>query len=290
MFEKFKSFITVIEQGSFSKAALKIGTSKATITRNINDLEDSYGAKLLTRSTRFLSLTEQGEIFYNYALELLQLDAATHEKLTNSANQIQGNLKIGLPFSLLYQFTTHELEPLLRAYPDLSFELMQGNHINDLLSSHFDLVIHCGPLPNVNFYYEQIGTWTKMLCASPKYIKQNGMLKSVDSLKKHRCIDHAENHTMTWQLKTSDELKNIPVTTNIRISCGILIKELAKQGAGIAYLPSFIINEDIKAGYLKPLLKKSWPDELPIYALYPLKKRYNQKIILLIDTLKKLFS
>ena len=290
MWQKLKTFITVAEQAGFSKAAKKLGLSKTTVTRYIQELESEYQAKLFTRTTRHLHLTEQGEIFYHYALELLQLHDEAHNKIKHEENSVQGHIKIGLPFSILQCFAQKKLARLIRDYPDLSIEIVQGNHIADLLSSQFDLSIHCGPLPDVNFYYEKIANWQKILCASPKYLKKYGAPKKIDDLKKHRCLDHSDNHTHSWQLIVGEKLKNIPINPKLSVNSATILKDLAIQDLGIVYLPSFTVNDAISEKKLKPILKSAWPESLEIHALYPTRKRSNKKMMVVVEALKELLN
>lgn len=290
MWNKLKTFITVTEQGGLAKAAKKLNVSKATVTRYIQELEAEYQAKLFTRTTRHLSLTEQGELFYHYALELLQLHEAAHDKLHHAEKSVQGHIKLGLPVSILHHFIQQQLPQLARTYPNLSIEIIQGNQISNLLSSHFDLVVHCGPLPDVNFYYEKLADWQKILCASPEYLQQFKTPKSIADLTKHHCLDHADNHSLSWQLQENGKLRTIGINSQIKINSGIALKELAIQGMGMVYLPSFTVSDAISTKKLKPVLKTAWQDPLPIYALYPLRKRENKKIAVMTHALKALFK
>jgi DNA-binding transcriptional LysR family regulator len=285
---KLNTFVVVAKQAGFAKAAKKLGLSKATVTRYIHDLEKKYDTILFTRTTRHVSLTEQGELFLQYAVEALQLEEGVREALTQQVGRLSGHIKIGLPFSTLNLFATRALPELRLRYPELSFELIHGNHVDDLLSSHFDVVLHCGPLPDVNFYYEKIATWTKILCHSPDYRKKYGSPKTVSQLSRHDCIGHADNYTRTWRLRLKGALSEVPVSCKVRVSCGMILKHLAVASVGIAYLPSFIVGDAIKSGELEPILKSAWPEPQPIYVLYPLRKKHNKKLKIVIEAMKAL--
>ena len=290
MWKKLNTFISVIEQGGLAKAAKKLGLSKATVTRYIQELETEYQVTLFTRTTRHLSLTEQGEVFHHYALELLQIHEQAHGQLRHAEKTVRGHIKMSLPVSILHPFIDSQLPQLVALYPELSIEIIQGNHLSDLLSSHFDLVIHCGEMPNVNFYYEKITDWQKILCASPNYLKQFSTPKSIHALAQHQCLDHADNHSGAWTLQEKGKLKSIGINSRIKINSSLALKNLAMQGLGIVYLPSFTVNDAISGQQLKPILPSAWTDTLPIYALYALSKRSNKKIAIMIDALKQLFN
>ncbi|PIQ42631.1 MAG: hypothetical protein COV52_02410 [Gammaproteobacteria bacterium CG11_big_fil_rev_8_21_14_0_20_46_22] len=282
MIEKLKTFIAVVEQHSFAKAAKKLNLSRASVTRHIQELEDEFQVTLLIRSTRHLSLSEHGESFQQYALEMLSLHKEALDAIQQKQNRIEGNLKIGLPASILDRFTESLMAPIIHDYPGLSIEIIQGNHLHDLLSSQFDIVIHCGPLPDINAYYEKIADWQIILCAAPTYLKQHGTPRQVKALEKHVLLDHADNHTGCWRLKH----ETVAVNSRLRINSSTALRSLAEQGLGIAYLPSFTVAQAIECGTLKPLLPSSWRDPMAIYALYPEKKRHHKKIRIIVDTLK----
>ncbi|MCP4474733.1 MAG: LysR family transcriptional regulator [Gammaproteobacteria bacterium] len=288
MWHKLNTFIVVAEQAGFAKAAKKLGFSKAMVTRYIKELEAEYQAKFFTRTTRHVSLTQQGEAFYQYVIEMLQLHDAASDRVSKAASSIQGNIKVGLPVSILHAFSKERVAQLVQAYPELSMELICGNHINDLISSHFDLVLHCGSLPDVNFYHEKIATWEKMLCASPHYLEQSPPLNEPADLAQHQCLDHADNHTLCWQLYVNGKLTNIAIDSKVKVNSSIVLKQLAIQGLGIVYLPSFTVQKAILAKQLVPLIPQSWPDKLTVYVLYPLRKRYNKKISIVVEALQQL--
>lgn len=283
MIEKLKTFITVIEQHSFAKAAKKLNLSRASVTRHIQELEDELQVTLLIRSTRHLSLSEQGEAFHRYALDMLTLHEEALDTLQQKQHRIEGHLKIGLPFSILDRFSESFIATISQNYPELSIEIIQGNHLHDLLSSQFDIVIHCGPLPDINAYYEKIADWQIALCAAPAYLKQHGTPKQLKALEKHALLDHADNHTGCWRFKH----ETIAINSRLRINSSTALRTLAEQGLGIVYLPSFTIARALERGTLTPLLRTSWRDPMAVYALYPEKKRHHKKIRLIVDALKE---
>lgn len=290
MWQKLKVFLSTAEQAGFAKAAKQLNLSKATVTRYIQDLEEEYHAKFFIRSTRQISLTEQGQAFYQHASEMLQLHEAALNDLNEKIDDIAGNLKIGMPVSILHHFAKDKLPRLLKEYPKLNIEIIQGNHVNDLLSSHFDMAIHCGPLPNVNFYYEKIADWQKIICASPAYLKKFGEPRHPDELEAHHCLEHADNRSLCWQLQIEGQSKMFPIKGYIKTNNSMLLKELAMKNMGITYLPSFTVTDAISDKTLQPILNDFWPEKLPAYVLHPTKKRYNKKIDIVIDLLRDMFD
>ncbi len=286
MWQKFETFIAVAVNHSFIKTAEQLNLSKATVTRYIKELEEEYQTVLFTRTTRHVNLTEQGEQLYHHFIELLQLNQQLRETVLDQSTTIKGKIKIGLPVSIMALFIENKITSLCHEYPELNIEIVQGNHLTNLLSHHFDLVIHCGLLPDVNFYYSTIASWQRVLCASPAYLKNHKKIKSIHDLKQHQCLDHADNHSVSWYLMEKNKSIEIPIKTNITVNSSMALKSLALQGLGITYLPSFTIFDELKNKSLIRILPKASPPEMKIYALYPVRKQNNRKIDIIIQALK----
>lgn len=290
MWQKLQTFITVVEQAGFSKAAKKLGISKATVTRYVQELECEYGCPLLTRTTRHLGLTAQGEAFYDKAIEMLEMNSQLQEQLNKKKQVISGIVKIGLPTSILFDFVHTQLLSLLKAYPDLVVEIVQGNHLQDLLSSRFDVAVHCGPLPDTNLHATKIGDWQKMLVASPGYLKEFGEPKSIEDLNKHFCLDHADNHSQCWSLKVGKQQKQVAISSDVRIDSSIGLTVAAINDLGVAYLPSFTVRRSLEEGDLVPILEKHWPEPYEMFAVYSERKSQSKKIELTVGHLQAMYE
>lgn len=288
MFEDTQVFISVVETGGFSKAAKKLGYSTPVVTRRIARLEQELGVRLLQRNTRHVSLTEAGTIFHESCRELLQNYAASIKQVKNLTNNLVGTLKIGLPSAISHLHITRNLNDFLCKHPDLRVHIVNGNHLFDLLSSGFDLIVHCGELPNTNYYYKKLGDWTKVTCASPDYLKHHGTPKTPEDLAAHNCLDHYDNSNNTWKYIVENKQHLIPVCGTIRINSSMDLKNLAVAGMGIVYLPSFVMKQELAAGKLKSILQEYQPSPLGMYVVYPSKHFLNTKTKLFIDFLLSL--
>jgi LysR family transcriptional regulator, regulator for bpeEF and oprC len=289
MCKKLETFIVVVEQMGFAKAAKKLNLSKATVTRYIQELENEYKTTLFNRSTRNVNLTEQGEVLYQHALEIIQIQQQARDQLDHNQS-INGHLKIGLPQSIMHDLIETILPQLTQDYPDLSFELIQGNHIFNVLSSQFDLALHCGPLPDINLHFQKLGSWQRTLAASPKYLQEFGTPKNIDQLQQHNCLDHADNHNLTWPLVVGGQVHDISIRGNIKINSSMALTQAATQHYGIVYLPTFSLNNAINKGLLEEIMPSYWSKPLNVYALYPGRRVNNPKIAMIIEHLKQLWN
>jgi DNA-binding transcriptional LysR family regulator len=282
------TFISVADLNSFTKTADHLNLPKTTVTRHIQELEKEYDAIFFSRTTRHVSLTEQGKTFYQYAVDASKLQQEMLNDIQDTHCPIRGRIKIGAPASLLRFFSSHMHEFLLE-FPNLEFEFIQGNHVLDIFNGQFDIVFHCSPLPDINAYYEQIGNWSMTTCASPDYLK-NGKPASPNDLCKFNCLDHADNHGMEWIFHKDGAQISIPVKGNIRVDSSILLKEFALSNQGIIHLPSFSVCCEMSEKTLTPILEKYTKKQHPIYVIYPQKKEHNRKAAEFIDFLKSYFT
>lgn len=278
-------FVTIVKLDSFSKAAKLLGTSTSSITRLLSQLEHELGFALLERTTRTIKLTEAGALFYEKAQEILSIYDSSKKHLTTLQDVLSGQIKIGAPTSLSYLYITKCINEFLVEYPHVKVQLVNGDHLLDLLENDFDFVFHCRPLPDSSFQYRKLGTWTRTLCASPSYIEKRGMPTSLETLSEHNCLLHYEDKGGFWPLLVNNKIKNISVSGNITMDSTLNLINLAKNGAGIAYLPSFAILPELKKGTLVQILPDHTLPPNEMYAVFS-KSRYRiKKVRALLDFL-----
>lgn len=293
MLEDISVFCACAEHKSFSQAARQLDISAAVVTRRIARLEKSLDTRLLHRTTRQVSLTEAGQAFYAEVSDLLQALEASKKTAKSFNQEVTGTLKIGIPASIGYLHVSQALHRFAQQYPQLKIQIVQGNHLLDLLRNGFDIVIHCGELPDSNFYYQKLGDWKKIICAAPNYLKKFGLPKTPD-FTQHQCLDHYDNFQRTWKFKIDGKIKNVMINADIYVNSSLDLKNLATQGLGIAYLPSFTVYHELKAGRLISILEEYQPPVLGMYAVYPSHQYLSKKTKLFLDfiadTLKPVFT
>ena len=288
MLDEIAAFCTTVEEKSFSKAAKKLKFSVAVITRRVAHLEEVLGVRLLQRTTRQLSLTEAGRIFYDSSQLIMQTWKASLHAVKDLNSQIRGTLKVGMPISISHIFVTAALPDFLKKHPELKINIVNGNHLLDLLGNNFDMVLYCGDLPNSTFHYKKIGHWRKIICASPDYLKRHGTPMTPNDLSKHNCIDHFDNFSQTWRFSVKEKSLEIPITGNATVNSSIDLMNLAMKGLRIVYLPSFTVKKALAAGQLISILDSYQPNVLNLYAVYPSQKYLSQKMKAFLDFLMEL--
>ncbi len=219
---------------------------------------------------------------------MLNTFSSVSEQISHISSQLAGTLKVGLPTSISDVHVMPALPKFLGQYPALSLQIVQGNHLVDLLSDGFDLIVHCGQLPDSNFYSKRIASWTKVTSASPSYLASHAAPVKPSDLQTHNCLDHTNNYSSGWYYQIAKQKELISVNGNIRLDSSLALKEMALAGLGIVYLPSFTVNKEIKSGQLIPLLTAYQVPALDMFVIYPSKQFINRKTTLFIEFLMSL--
>lgn len=277
MLEDINVFCAIAKSQSFAKAARELGISTSVITRRLARLESTLEVRLVNRTTRQVSLTEAGQLFFTEVSDILQALEVSKENVKLASSQISGVLKVALPASLNQCYVIPALSQFLEKYPNLKIELTTGGGLS-LLNNGYDIVILCGQLPHSSFYYKKIHTMRKIICASPGYLKKYGEPKNLEDLKSHNCLDLHDHFQSYWKIKDKGELKDILVRGNIYVNNGTDLKDLAVSGAGIVYLPAYLVYSELNSGKLISILEQYHPADYSLNAVYPAKKYLTQKV------------
>jgi DNA-binding transcriptional LysR family regulator len=289
MLEDIEIFSAIAKHHSFAKAARSLSLSTSIVTRRLSRLEKELGARLVQRTTRQVSLTEAGLHYYHDIQEILNALQAAKQNIKSLTQEITGTLRVGLPISISH-LVTRSLPQFLTAYPQLKIQIIHGNHLLDLLENRFDVIVHCGALPNSNFHYKNLGSWQKVICASPKYLAKHKVPKKPQDLLQHNCLDHADNFDHCWQFHVNGKPEFINVDGNVRINSSIALCQLAVENLGIVYLPSFTVFQALQEEKLISILQQYQPPDLHIAAIYPSKHYLSEKTKIFIDFLAELLA
>ncbi len=290
MFEDIEVFCAIARNGSLAKAARSLYISTSIVTRRLARLEAKLGVRLMQRTTRHVFLTEAGQFYYDEVSQILDNLEASNKNVKSLGKEIVGTLKIGLPVSISTLYVSQHLHEFLALYPSLKIQIVHGNHILDILENAFDVVLHCGKLPDSSFYFKKLGNWDKIICASPEYLAKYGTPKTPADLSQHNCLDHAENFHFTWRFDKDGNTEDMPVSGNVRVNSSLDLASLAASGLGIAYLPCFSVHPLLKAGKLISILEDYRPPALGMYLVYPSNKYLSQKTQVFIHFMEKLLG
>lgn len=288
-FEAMNVFCKVVELGSFGAAAERLDISTSAASRMIAQLETTLQARLLNRTTRRISLTEDGRGYYERCLQLLSDLEEAEELVGNASVALRGTLRLTAPVS----FGTWHLAPAIadfaQLHPQVKFDISLSDQQVDLIEEGLDLAIRIGALGSQNMVARPIGRARLMVCAAQDYLNTNGIPEKPDDLARHHCLTYAyasEGHV--WRFTDQQESAggkqdgkgaiSVRIAGTVNSNNGLLLRELAAQGMGITMAPDFILQVAVDEGRLVEVLTEWAPPALTIYAAYPSRKHLSAKV------------
>jgi DNA-binding transcriptional LysR family regulator len=285
-FQEMKVFAAVVDAGSFVGAAAAIEMSKPAVSRYVQELEARLGVRLLQRTTRRLSLTEEGAVFHARCKELLANVEEAEAEITSRAGEASGLLKVNAPVS----FGIIHLAPLwaefMARHPGVTLDITLSDRVVDLVEEGFDVAVRIARLPNSSLVSRQIAVTRMLVCASPAYLKQHGTPKRPEDLTTHTVLAYsllsAGDH---WEFDGPEGRVSVKVTPKLHTNSGDTCRAVALQHRGIIFQPSFLVGDDLRSGALVQLLPQYLSTTLGVYAVYPTRKHLAPKVRLLIDFL-----
>lgn len=290
-FQEITTFTAVVDAGSFVKAADRLGMSKAAVSRHLVDLETRLGIRLLHRTTRKLSLTEEGELFYGRCKEILETIESAENEITSHTDDVSGLIRINAPFS----FGIRKLAPLWgifhQKYPKVTLDVVLSDRLVDVVDEGYDIAIRIAALSNSTMVSKKLTNTRIILCASPKYLKEHGTPTKPADLVNHQVINYSYwAGKEEWSFDGPEGKESVHIKPFMQTNNGdtCLIAAIAHQG--IVLQPSFIVGDAIRAGDLVEVMPEYKSIELGVYAIFPTRKHIAPKVRVLIDFLVEYFS
>jgi len=285
-------FATVVEAGSFTAAAGKLGQSKSAVSKAVTRLEDRLGARLLNRTTRQLSLTEMGRAYYERAARVVAEAEEAELAVTRLQTAPRGTLRVNAPFTFGNRHLGPALPDFANRYPELTIDLTLNDRRVDVVEEGYDLVIRVGQLQDSALIARRITQSHRALCASPAYWDRAGRPSRVEELSDHACLIYSYVYDATaWRFERTDgSTIAVPVSGPLHANNGDLILHAAIAGLGIARLPAFICGEALADGRLEEATCDIRPPTDGIHALYPANRHLSAKVRAFVDFLVERFS
>ncbi|AZL60206.1 LysR family transcriptional regulator [Tabrizicola piscis] len=251
-----QAYCRIVDRGSFARAAEDLGVSAALLSREIRLLEDSLGTTLITRTTRRMSLTEAGRVYYHEALGILDAVHRVEDHIRDGAGAIRGHLKVNASNS----FGTLVIAPVLpaftAAFPDLRVTLSLDDRVVDMVEGGFDVSIRIrSAMRDSTLIARKIGTVHQGVFAAPSYVAHAGLPTRPDDIPHHKVIGFLlSDHLTSWDMVGPDGPVNLSVDPAVRVGSSIVLRDLLVAGAGVGTLPSFVSDGPVARGELVRLL------------------------------------
>ncbi|RLQ20181.1 LysR family transcriptional regulator [Seongchinamella sediminis] len=286
-------FAQVLESGSFSKAAQRLGIANSSVSKRMQVLEASLGVRLIHRTTRSLKPTEEGQKLYERCarikeqIEDISLEASGFKEIP------RGSVKICVPPLMAHTKLTPQLPDFLSRYPEVSIELELTERESDLQHTGFDLSIRTGELRDSSVIAQQLCIVNSVLCAAPGYLDQHGRPSHPTDLEKYnylawRSPDRKSYNQLVFRKGTKSY--KTPTAGNFVSSNALAVKEAAIFGAGITLLPDITINQEIESGLLEQLLPRYTCYQYPLYMCYHHRDHLPAKMKVATEFIKKVFQ
>jgi DNA-binding transcriptional LysR family regulator len=291
-FHALTAFARVVETGSFARAAERLGVSVSSVSRLVADLEAHLDARLINRTTRRLSLTETGQVFFERCVQLLA-DLEEAEVAVAAASIVpRGTLRLTCSAT----FAARHLAPAIAAFSarhaQVRFDVELSERVVDIVEEGFDLAVRVGASGSQNLVGRLLGTTRIVCCAAPSYLQRHGEPKTPEELARHVCLTYEyspSRNAWTFRDAKGDE-RQVRITGPVHANNGRFNEALAAAGLGIAREPDFIVGPDVRAGRLIPILRDYEPPPLNIYVVYPSRRHLSAKVRAFADFLVERFA
>ena len=291
-FEQLKSmvvFAQVIEQGTLSGAAKKIGLSRAVVSYHIKKLEAHLGIKLLNRSTRAISLTEAGTQYYQYCRVIAEQASNANLKIENLKHEPVGLIKITCPVNIGLQKIVPALNEFRALYPKIELDVMLTDDVINIMKEGIDLAIRGAPLPDSGLQASKISTLATCLCGAPNYFEKHGIPKHPTQLTAHQWVLYKlTSNTLELTKGTrsfSIEMKGTISTNNAAAKTAFVM-----GGHGLGRIPVYDAKPKIIAGSLVSVLDDYALKDINLFGVFPPGNADSKKLRLIIDYLKDFFQ
>lgn len=277
-------FVRVVERGSFSAVARELQTSQPTISKVLQALETRLGGKLIARSTRKLSLTDEGQRYYNECRTILAaVDAAEHS-FQSGREKVAGPLKIGSSVSFGRLQIAPRLPDFLKHYPDVQIDLQLSDQSLDLVGEGLDVTFRIGALNDSGLIARHVGSTHRVTVASPDYLRQNGQPQTPQELGRHNCLMFNLLSSQNLWVYTKDAQRHeVQIKGNAQSNNSEAIREMVLGGLGIALSPVWLFSEDLSAGRVSAILQDYSTLSLPIYAVSLANRRQSARVKAFVD-------
>lgn len=289
-FQEMRAFVTVVDTGSFVRAADVLELSKTAVSRLVGELEARLGTRLLHRTTRKLSLTPEGEVFHERCRQLLAEVAAAEAELTAHSGEAVGRLRVNVPvtFGLLH------LAPLWPAFmalhPAVELDITLADRLVDLVDEGYDAAVRIARLQPSSLISRQLSSTRMVLCASPEYLRRHGTPAHPAELAQHAVISYTLlSMGDRWEFEGPAGPVSATVSPRMRTNSGDTCCAAALQHQGLVLQPTFLVGPHLSSGALVEVMPQYRSIELGVYAVYPSRKHLTPKVRVLVDFLAEAF-
>ncbi|WP_404340263.1 LysR family transcriptional regulator [Pseudoalteromonas mariniglutinosa] len=280
-------FLAVAETGSFTKASKLLGMSVAHVSRYVSQLEKRLNTQLLTRTTRNVVLTKEGEIFAHQTKQLQHAMDDARQLLAERQNSPKGTIKLTAPVMYGENYIMPAVHHFMQSHPDIEVISHLSNEQVNLLDEGYDLAIRLGHLKDSSLKARRLSERRLVMCCSKAYLDQFGQPHSISELHQHVCLIGNSSY---WRVKEQGKEKHIKVTGRLQCNSGWALVDAALKGLGIVQLPDYYVNKYIQSGELLVVLPAVAPATEGVWGVYPPRQFVATNVRALLDHLAASFQ
>lgn len=286
--DELKVFIAVVESGSFSRAAEQLQMANSAVSRTVKKLENKLGVALLTRTTRQLALTHEGEHYFRRVQKLMQEMSTAESELIERQMAPQGVLRIDAATPVILHLLLPMIKPFRERYPNVTLSLISSESFINLIERKVDVAIRAGNLTDSTLRARLLFISYRKLIATPAYLAKHGVPESTADLAQHECLGFVETPRLNrWPV--ADEGGDLyDITPGMSSNSGETLKQLVLGDQGIACLSDFMVDKEIADGtFIELLAEQRIPVEMPFNAVYYSDLGVSQRVRAFIDFLSE---
>jgi len=299
-FSDMEMFVSIVKHQGLAAAGRDLGLSPAAMTARLQSLEERYGVKLLNRSTRHVSMTDSGQLYYQASMEILDNVRETENLILNGVKEVKGALKIVAPKDIGKQYILPIVNEFAEIYPDVVPYLYLEDQLSNIAESGMDIVIRYGELADSSLISRRLSPSWRVLCASPEYLAKNGTPKTPQDLVNHDCLVmlRSSEELKTWHFQEQDNKSAVTLVPKRFSDDGEVIRRWALEGAGIALKSVLDVQADIHHarlvtvldGYMKNFNTSTSVSSSDLNVVYLSKQYQPKRVRLFLDFLFERFK
>ncbi|MDC9526813.1 LysR family transcriptional regulator [Pseudoalteromonas sp. Angola-30] len=284
-------FAIVVEENSFSQAALKMGLSKTAVSKKVSALESKLNTQLLYRTTRKLSLTDAGKLLFEHAKGINQQANDAFNAVNELSLEVSGHIVMSVPTISGELLLADLVAKFCKKYPKVTIELRLENKLVDLVDEGVDLAIRTAVLTDSSLIAVPLLESNWVVCASPKYLANAEPIDNISNLENQNCLcyDLQANGSNEWRFRQNGNQKSIVVNGSMSSNNALTLKKAALNNIGLIYVPKCSVYEELQSGHLVQVMKSYETRSLGVFAVYPYTRHKPEKITLLIEDIKQAY-
>jgi len=282
---EMEAFLVVVEEGTFTAAARRLGVTKSYASKLVVRLEDRLGVRLLQRTTRQLTLTEPGRAYFDRCSDAMRALNEAEAEAVELQTSPQGRLRINLPAAFATSYLAAPVAEFKTRYPELTVEAVLTDRKVDILSEGFDMAVRVGDLDDSSLIARRLASVDRSVFCSPSYLRRRGTPTRPEELVEHDCLLYAHHAVpTTWHFKGPGRNAAVEVSGKLVSNHAAMLVEAACQGLGLVFCPTFFVAPALRDGRLQRVLP-DWHFPLSVSAVFPNARHIPAKVRIFVDFL-----